>query len=345
MTTHPSWFFWRGPYTSSVGRMTGMLLPGGHISTKCVQCGRGIAVPDYTKPYEFYISKGNQWPDVLPTAELVVSERVASDLTQAGITSFQPHPVKVFLPNRPKLSLRGAPKYSLIISTPGVHVDPYASGRFGKVICKRCGAWTPHPRGDQLGSRGFQMVPGSHSGLDLFSAHEVKDRTFCSLRVIELARTHKWTSAMFLPADITVLHEGLWKGIPYLAKKWPPSEWYPPTPDHGKSVEEWVQQFVDASSKIVVSRSPAGIGCVDIIQQPGEPSVLDQRLLALLALRWIGAPAVPHLVSLLDQAHPNVRSDAAFELDQIADEHDLQYPPDLKARIVELYPHAKIAKW
>jgi len=64
----------------------------------------------------------------------------------------------------------------------------------------------------------------------------------CTRRVLEVARENRWTNARFVPVDAPHRNRE-WHSrwcIDYLGDQWPPSEWYPPLPSHGRSLEGWI---------------------------------------------------------------------------------------------------------
>jgi hypothetical protein len=296
---------------------------------KCPGCGR--LVPDPSVPAELYCESGSGWPDVMQRRYergVLLSERVAAALEGAGI-HVRMRPARITRLESKKLTRRGAPKYVLPILESGIRVDREASGMstgtFGP-YCAVCGTRGAIDGGkiapmNRSARRGIHAVPGSWTGLDLFISEDMVpvSHVYCTRKVLELARRERWTGARFevmdAPSDLTI--RSPWKGIPYLAKKWPPEAWCPPPPDAGKTPKEWVAQLARGVAKAPPARSG--------FMYPQEDAAA-----AVHAILWIGPPAVPYLVELLRHENQRARKDAAWLLSMTIERDDVEVDPEVK---------------
>lgn len=166
-----------------------------------------------------------------------VSERVIKGLEAAGIN--YGGAVEAFVHGLPTKKLRtiAPPVYYWVRGHRGIELDYEASGYRVADHCARCGnvRFLTTTR-----TRPYVFKPNSWDGSDLFVYRDPPTLFFCTEKVLLLAHEHRWTNFRFVPADTLPWLISGWKGIDYLARKWPPSDWYPPMPSAGKSLDECI---------------------------------------------------------------------------------------------------------
>jgi hypothetical protein len=200
--------------------------------------------------------KANAWPDCLNAIGvwrgIVVSERVVEKLRRIGIISFGASVLEVMKITSDGLSSICPPRYLHILAEPGIQVQIVA-GR------------------DETDER-WLLKMEKWSGADVVATQPPNDdRVFCTRRVIELARSERWSNFRFNPSDMTFEEGHGFDGIDYLGSDWPPAQWY--SGPSQRSPSEWL--------KILV----------------GEDQKASYQ--AHLALLKVGSTVVPELVELL----------------------------------------------
>lgn len=287
-----------------------------YVEETCPACGRRFA-PVYEGEAEARIdNKGSRWSDIIGSGTasppFMISERVIDTLRGVGVESFEEHPVRITEIKSKQLRIIPPPQYYYLNVKGEMDIDREASGiPERKVICPVCLMQEPYQPGEKIPSP-ERLIPRPETwdGSDLFILRNYgRSSVFCTRKVLELARQHRWTNFRFEPIDVLRRYATRWKGIDYLGKKWPP-KWYPDPPHHGKTLEQWLEQV----------RSTDGA----------------EQYAARLALLEIGAPAIPGLTDLLRHGTDPVRREAAAILCGIARKTSL--PSDLRAEVRPLLP-------
>jgi len=318
--------------TASVGRE--------YLRLQCGECGRTIGKERDLEEYELFCVSGAGWPDIMEerhSHRILLAERIVNSLHKAGISCFKVRLTRIGRMDSKKLTRRGAPRYFLPVMPSGIRVDLEASGiRHAPVLCETCGS-----QGELPGSalvpftrqkrRGLKTIPESWTGADLFICEDLGSTsyTFCTRRVLELARAERWTGVRFDPIDAPFDLRTRWRGIDFRGKQWPPKAWYPPPPDAGKSPEEWVSLLVEF-----------GLGLAPL--RLGELEGAAAGAEANFALLWIGPPALTLLTPLLGHGTPFVRRLAAWLIMSIAERDEVQLPTDVAAKALEMTPRRDI---
>jgi hypothetical protein len=160
------------------------------------------------------IMKGTRWTDVVghgspEPVPFMVSERVALSLKKARIERFDAWPVEVRKIHSKRLRETARPRYYCLVVGGRLDVDV----------------------GDGPRSRG-RILPRRETwdATDLCRCPERPRMVFCTLKVLELAREHRWTNCRFDLLGADPLRARTRGGIDYLGKRWPPKDWHPPVP-------------------------------------------------------------------------------------------------------------------
>lgn len=230
----PKFFGWHDDHLRTRGApwASHFLVMSNHRT--CSACGR--KVPYQSGPATAEVDAGAVWTDVVGGGgsypSFMVSERIVDVLNAEGITSFTAYPVELTVTAK---KLRGvpAPRYFWIKCARSVRCDEQKSGAsFPPISCATCGGRATNTNQRWVVPRWAVIEPDSWLGDDLFDFANAGPGggMFCTRRVIELAHRHRWTCCWFIPLDIKRGDVGSWRGINYLAKRWPP-KWYPEPDD------------------------------------------------------------------------------------------------------------------
>lgn len=215
-----------------------------HKAERCTVCGRDKIGRDEGTAY-MYLEKGTFWSDCIgngATNHLILSERVIETWHKEGIQGFDAQPVVIAESKSKKLKIAEAPRYYYINISGRMSIDLQASRDARVDVCQHCFQSenrAPHPM--------VKYVPREKTwdGSDIFGIQNIRSGwgRFCSLRIIELAREHRWTNFRFIPMDALIRHTIPWRGVDYLGRKWPPKEWYHPAPSAGRTLEQLLAHF------------------------------------------------------------------------------------------------------
>lgn len=162
-------------------------------------------------------------------------------------------------------------------------------------------------------------------GISLFSETPHYTRLLARLPFLQLCREKKWKALEFNVAELPSTLRTSWDGIPVHDKAWPPTQWTPPEPSAGKSVEEWVAELIEARLE---QRPEHG--------RERESLAGERVRLARNALIWIGAAAAAPLIAKLSHTDDGVRRVLADALQSLRITRKVPLPDDVEARIREI---------
>lgn len=250
----------------------------------CPECGRKPAHPSGSVRADVD-DPARQWPDALgaSNAPFLLSGAVACVLKEEGVNGFIAHPVELEIPKRIRVPAP-PPQYYYLDITGRMDIDLEASGIKVAGNCPVC-----FQGGSRSGGERYVPIVDTWDGSDIFTLRNYPSGfAFCTRKVLELARRHRWTNFRFDPMDAEGKYALCGSGIDYLGKQWPPAKWYPGPANEGKSLEQWLEQFQSSNG--------------------------DRSYAAYRALLEIGSPAMPGLIPLLQHHEERVRREAAFIL-------------------------------
>lgn len=263
------------------------------MKRRCVACEREVrSLPP--KPMHVGIEDGYEWPDMLCTYEhlpagvFVFSERVVKGLQEAALTGFEPYPVIIDSIETEALQRLAPPEYFYFHILGRMDIDLEASGLGFLAPCPLCGWYDWDSKAARPQPTKYVPLPETWDGGDFFLLRNLRTGyTFCSEKVLLLAREHRWTNFRFYTMGTVLERTRWWPGVDYLGPTWPP-QWYADPPHWGKSVEEWVQDLCN----------PEG----------------DIRYRASFALEELKSEAMPLLVAALDSPEELTRLHMAHHL-------------------------------
>jgi hypothetical protein len=167
--------------------------------------------------FDVSVEGGTKYPDILGCGSypfLIASERVVTIWKTHNISGFTTYPVGVAEVQSKRLKDMPPPQYYRIEIDGGCKIDLEASGLRIVAYDPDC----PHLVTDPLVAPGFQMVANSWDGSDLFrDQHLYPAVTFCTEKVLELAREHHMTNFRFEPMERRLGNDS--KGIDYRKKR------------------------------------------------------------------------------------------------------------------------------
>lgn len=161
----------------------------------CRKCGSSQFYPK--GGFGVRLEGGVEYPDILGCGAypfLIVSQRVLEDWAREAITNYSTYRVEIVSVDSLDLNHRPAPVYYRVELDGRCRIDLAASGLD---VLKHC------PECDYLQTRpaladGFQMIPNSWDGSDVFRDIALYPRvSFCTRRVLELARKYQHTNFRF----------------------------------------------------------------------------------------------------------------------------------------------------
>ena len=155
--------------------------------------------------------------------------------------------------------------------------------------------------------------------------NDALDKVYCTFKVLELARKHRWTGARFELATTPFDRSLWWNGIRYLGRKWPPVL-QPPEPSAGKTPAEWLE----ANVMTLIGRG------MDI----GERH--RQLVKIRFALLWLGGEVLDGLIVQLDHESPLVRRDAAYLIDCACKRERIELAPEVRERIAAVQAEPRL---
>ena len=160
--------------------------------------------------------KGTFWPDCIGCGGgimgLYVSKRVKEAFDVALVTYGKTFQAIVERPYPKRLKEPEAPLYFYVTGEFGAKLDFQGSGYGIKSICPTCG----HVKTDPASTPSkYQLIEGSWNGADIFYTDLSRTTIFCSERILELARSHRWTNFRFVPIEEG--HNYAHRGVDYLS--------------------------------------------------------------------------------------------------------------------------------
>lgn len=178
-------------------------------------------------PAETAIEGGTTWTDIFGTSSasphFFLSERVVRTMQKAGVAGVDAYPVKITQVKSKGLQKKQPwPNYFYLGVYGHIDID-HEAGR---------------PKNTSGSLQRFTPILETWDGSDVFvMRNEFNRMVFCTQKVLELARQHRWSNFMFRPMDVLRRYGGQ---IDYLAEQWPPESWYPTPPSAGKTMQEWI---------------------------------------------------------------------------------------------------------
>lgn len=262
---------------------------------QCILCGRRRKCIDTIR--RCTIEGGAHWTDIIGARHLplfIVSERITSGLKEIDASGFRAHAVELQVSDNSPLRSEPHGDYFYLDVTGRIDIDLNASGLAHVERCPQCFIQCAPGQEPPLC---YRPITSTWSGTDLFRIRNYPNQqTFCTMPVVELARSQRWSNARFDPMDILRDHITRWAGIDYLGAQWPPRRWYPPSPSEGKTPQEWAEQLKSTDD---MERRAACIAIDDIGYNCPE--------------------AVIHfLVRLLDDPDAATRTNAAYSIARIS---------------------------
>jgi hypothetical protein len=198
-----------------------------------------------------------KWTDVLWIGHskpmehaLCVSRRVYDVCKAANVQSYRAFPVEPAAPRSGDGLPQGInmPEYIALLPDRGLEVR---TSEYFNVTPRR----SPFVNSNVRRSKRLIPIPETWKGYDLFRLQE--GGTCCTWRVVELARKHHWTNCEFKPLDVR--RDMPSEGIDYLGDAWPPEAWYPRPPSEGKTVEQWVNEYMNHARNPLPAREAMGL--------------------------------------------------------------------------------------
>ena len=194
---------------------------GGH----CSHCGTRPHAPIGTMTLR--INPRKRWPDAFGINNYtgcVVAERVVSTLIDNGV-DVGVGPVEFEFMEEGGIA---PPNYYYLVPKPGLALDLAAGGIILENYCPRCGLPRKTTYLQHQGTNKFVPLVDTWTGLDIFKFTNLPHKACCcSLRILELARQHKWSNFSFHSLRInrpTGAEAGPYN-IDYKSRtNWPPQE-------------------------------------------------------------------------------------------------------------------------
>ncbi len=265
----------------------GMIDPG-----PCPRCGIDGREPSGDLKVVLPKQRGKAWPDAMACGGyplLVVSERFVKAMQECGIRLELGGKITFTGPCPRGLSLDEAPQYFWVDGRRHFagRMDFEASGYVDVRFCEECGYRSDNVAETHRRREGPPPLPyvfeyDASRGHDLFTTDLSPTAFFATDRVLECARKHRLINLRFTPVEAG---DASWsKGIDYLGKRWPP--YHPLRRSEGRTLEEWVALL-------------------------RKPKKRYEAKCAILDLGPEAAPAVPTLISMLEDEDLGLRRTAA----------------------------------
>ena len=185
------------------------------VVSECSDCGTRVTRPVGTIRLQMEPEKGTLWPDVLWTSGgfmgLYVSERVVGVLRSANARFGDAFPALVERPYPRKLKKTTPAQYFLITGECGAKYDFAASGYAIKSVCPACGRIKHDPASRPTRD---QFLAGTWNGSDIFYTDLSPSAHFCTERILDLARSYRWTNFRFVPLEDSYNYSH--RGVDYL---------------------------------------------------------------------------------------------------------------------------------
>ncbi len=302
----PRFFSFQAAYGDPAAPVMSFVEYGRDIGTECGRCGRTVHRHS-SEGWSCVVDEGTYWPDVLGAASSpihAVSARVVRALEDEAASGFEVCPMHLAEVRGRRLAHLPEPEYFYLNVTGAVDIDLAAGGIGDVPACPEC--FQQIPEGHKPAHR-HVPIAGTWDGADFVRTRNLPNLlTFCTRRIVELARRDRWSNLRIDPMDIGSHNYGLWAGVPFLAERWPPASWYPPRPSEGRTLEEWLGQLTADEFRL---RRDAKVALVDL-----------------------GREAIPALAALLGDHRPGLAEVAAKLLMNIHDRGD-PLPTALKEQI------------
>lgn len=195
------WFY--GAYTRSTNLQ---LCPG---------CRRPIGDPEGIIEMQPNADTGVFWPDAAGVGGgvrgLYLTEFMLAGLRRGSAKYGRPIPARVMQPYPRKLRDSTPPSYFHIALEVGAKLDFESSGFAIRSVCLACGRPIVDPASQP---KRYKFIEGTWNGADIFCTDLSPTTSFCSNRILELAKLNKWTNLRFVPLDEA--YDFSHKGIDYL---------------------------------------------------------------------------------------------------------------------------------
>lgn len=260
----PNFFFLSARGDETDGFPWATTLYGTHVrESLCPICNREFSHEE--GPGHAELQGGKRWPDIVSAVtgpSPMVTERVVDTVRKHGIGTLEAYPVRLEKLIGSRLDLAAAESYFYIWVRGQMLTDLRAEGITQEAICPACHRPLPYK------IRRHVLLADSWDGSDIFRLANDWVPICCTLRVVELARQHRWTNFRFVPIDADQRHVSHWDGIEYLGKHWPPAQWYPPAPSSGKLLEQWLEQM-DSDDYVEVARASDALRDLEVDAVPG----------------------------------------------------------------------------
>lgn len=184
------------------------------LAFECPRCGRRETEPVGTILLRPPRTGGTFWSDATETSGgvsgLYVSARVKEALDAAGARYGKAFSAVVEPPYPKKLQNCKPPEYFHITGELGARLDFEASGYRVTYTCPACGRIKTDPLSKPTRD---QFLEASWNRSDIFFTDLSPAAMFCTQRILELARAHRWTNFRFVP--LNEAYNASHKGIDY----------------------------------------------------------------------------------------------------------------------------------
>lgn len=172
------------------------IVPGSKmIYNLCRECGVVQSYP--SGGFGVTLEGGHTYPDFLGCGAypfMILSRRVLDDWAREGISNYKVYSVEIVSTDSAKLAEKRPPEYYRVELDGRCQIDLAASGLEVVKHCWECGYLQTRP----ALADGFQIVPNTWDGSELFRDTIHYPRvTFCTQRVMEIAREHQHTNFRF----------------------------------------------------------------------------------------------------------------------------------------------------
>lgn len=188
----------------------------------CEGCGRRKWRP--TGRGRCTLESGGKWADFMSgtgcTLPFMVSERVVEACVDSGLSGFEACAVDISVidSDGDHLATSDAPSYFYLRIHGMVDFDLAASNVSLVDACPVCYSASQRTMPDR-----YALDVSTWDGSDFLHVRNYPSSlTFCSMRVVSLARKHHWTNLRFIPCGVPLMQTYTWKGVDYLGKQWPP---------------------------------------------------------------------------------------------------------------------------
>lgn len=180
---------------------------------ECPFCHARNKTPEGVVTVKLATNQGRYWPDIFQgvATGLCISDQVKEALDMAGFSYGATVSVSV-IPPFPKRLVEPPPRYSMILGEIGAGFDFGKAGMAVKRRCPNCGKVereTKTPIQEDF-------IKNTWSGMDIFVTDLSPYAFFCTGRIVDLARKHRWMGFCFIPLEQA--HDYTHPGIEYLSE-------------------------------------------------------------------------------------------------------------------------------